>query len=791
MYKRYFSFLALVLLALTASGQEVVKTSNGIKTGVGGNNIEVSYYNASSVRILKAPQGTKPFVDPYAVIAKPAAAKVVTGSDASTITVACGNLVTTINKNDGSVTVSRSNGTVLSKEKADAKFSSFDDSGRASLSSHQSFTLGDDEQIYGLGIRQNGKMSQRGTTQLLLQGNLEDAIPIVTSSKGYALFYDNLSPLNFKSEGNDMSFDAEVGECIDYYVLDGGAQGVDGAISQIRSLTGKAPMLSLWTYGFWQSRERYKSFDEVKDVVNHYRNLRIPLDGIIQDWQYWGSNYTWNAMECLADGYFNEPAKNIQDVHKMNAHIIFSVWESFGPMTKQYAALDSIGAIFHDFQTWPQSSMPQWPPRLDYPSGVRVFDVYNPKARDIFWKYLKKGLYDIDIDGFWMDSTEPDVMSGQGGEMNQQTFMGSFRKVRNAFPLCTLEASVNHMKADNPNKRAFILTRSVFAGQQRTGADTWSGDTQASWPTFVKQIVAGLNFTLCGNPQYNSDIAGFFRNKFDGENDKTYRELYVRWMQYGAFTPLMRSHGTDFPREIYHYGKAGEPTYDALVKAVKMRYTLLPYTYSTSWQVSKYNGSFMRAFVFDFPEDKNAIDINDEYMYGKAFLVAPIVTPSGDMTNKNDYKEGQATTRKVYLPKGATWYDYWTNKTYDGGQSVDKTAAYDIIPLYVRAGSIIPLGPDVQYAAEKAWDNLKIKVYPGADGSFTLYEDEGDNYNYEKGAYSEIPFSWNEKQQTLTIGERKGTFKGMLLSRKFTIVMPNGTAKTVEYKGKKVTCKNL
>jgi alpha-D-xyloside xylohydrolase len=575
----------------------------------------------------------------------------------------------------------------------------------------------------------------------------------------------------------------------------------------MRDLTGQAPMFPLWTYGFWQSKERYKSQDELVGVVKKYRELGVPLDGIIQDWQYWGNNYLWNAMEFLNPEFYN-PQKMVDDVHNQKAHLIISIWNSFGPQTKPYRELDKIGALM-DFTTWPESGSEKWPPNRDYPSGVRVYDPYNPAARDIFWKYLQAGLLRWGLDGWWMDSSEPDHLREKPGDLDQKTWLGSFRKVRNAFPLMTVGGVYQHQRAvpAASGKRVFILTRSAFAGQQRYGANTWSGDVTASWNALRNQISAGLNFSLCGIPYWNSDIGGFFLNRFPKNiDDPEYRELYVRWLQFGAFCPMMRSHGADAPREIYQFGKKGDRVYDAIEKYIHLRYRLLPYIYSTSWEVTAGQSSMMRALMMDFAKDKNGWDINDEYLFGRSLLVSPVTRPmyikkvagGRDSSNVEDFSS--VKSKEVYLPEGASWYDFWTGESFKGGNKIGKETPLDIIPLYVKAGSILPIGPQVQYAEEKKWNELEVRVYPGADGSFVLYEDENDTYNYEKGAYSTISFQWNDKRQELTISDRKGSFPGMLEVRKFNIVRVNagkgvgaeaaGTAdQVITYTGEKLVVK--
>ena len=690
------------------------------------------------------------------------------------------------------------------------QFIDFDDAGTKTYQVYQPFVLDKEEAIYGLGQLQNGKMIQRNMTKNLIQGNVEDVSPFFQSTKGYGVFWDNYSPTLFTDNEVETSFRSEVGDCVDYYFMYG--KDADGVIAQVRSLTGQAPMFPLWTYGYWQSKERYKSQEEVVDVVRKYRELGIPLDGIIQDWQYWGHNYLWNTMD-FQNPTFNNPQKMMEDVHAMNAHMAISIWSSFGPMTKPYRELDKKGMLFN-FTTWPQSGLESWPPNMEYPSGVRVYDAYNPEARDIYWKYLNDGIFKLGMDAWWMDSTEPDHLDWKPEDMDTKTYLGSFRKVRNAYPLMTVGGVYDHQRAVTSDKRVFILTRSGFLGQQRYGANVWSGDVASTWESFRNQIPAGLNFSLCGMPHWNSDIGGFFAGHYNKSwNDDSasknplYQELYVRWLQFGTFNPMMRSHGTDVYREIYKFGKKGEPVYDAIEKMIGLRYSLLPYIYSTSWEVSNRQSSFMRALMMDFVDDRKVWDINDEYMFGKSILVAPIThaqyTPEAvvkvseeegwnrDGAKKTktdvavDFMETKSTN--IYLPAGTLWYDFWTNEKHEGGKEITKETTLDVIPLYVKAGSIIPVGPQVQYATEKPWDHLELKVYAGANGNFILYEDEFDNYNYEKGVYTEIPISWNNTSRKLTIGARKGAYEGMLKNRKFTVTLQDGTQKNVDYNGKAIS----
>ena len=792
--------------------QNYQKTSSGIKTTVNTVDIEVQFFAPAVARVIKSPEGVAYEKQSLSVIAKPEKVNFKADIQDNKIVLNTSELSVSVDTGTGIVSYFSKDGKSLLAEKSGMQFIDFDDAGTKTYQVYQPFVLDKEEAIYGLGQLQNGKMIQRNMTKNLVQGNVEDVSPFFQSTKGYGVFWDNYSPTLFTDNEVETSFRSEVGDCVDYYFMYG--KNADGVIAQVRSLTGQAPMFPLWTYGYWQSKERYKSQEEVVDVVRKYRELGIPLDGIIQDWQYWGHNYLWNAMD-FQNPTFNNPQKMIEDVHAMNAHMAISIWSSFGPMTKPYRELDKKGMLFN-FTTWPQSGLESWPPNMEYPSGVRVYDAYNPEARDIYWKYLNDGIFKLGMDAWWMDSTEPDHLDWKPEDMDTKTYLGSFRKVRNAYPLMTVGGVYDHQRAMTSDKRVFILTRSGFLGQQRYGANVWSGDVASTWESFRNQIPAGLNFSLCGMPHWNSDIGGFFAGHYNKSwNDDSasknplYQELYVRWLQFGTFNPMMRSHGTDVYREIYKFGKKGEPVYDAIEKMIGLRYSLLPYIYSTSWEVSNRQSSFMRALMMDFVDDRKVWDINDEYMFGKSILVAPIThaqyTPEAvvkvseeegwnrDGAKKTktdvavDFMETKSTN--IYLPAGTLWYDFWTNEKHEGGKEITKETTLDVIPLYVKAGSIIPVGPQVQYATEKPWDHLELKVYAGANGNFILYEDEFDNYNYEKGVYTEIPISWNNTSRKLTIGARKGAYEGMLKNRKFTVTLQDGTQKNVDYNGKAISVK--
>ncbi|MCQ2216802.1 MAG: DUF5110 domain-containing protein [Bacteroidales bacterium] len=815
-------FMLIVVMCAYITGVCAADNQNNFTVNTDKSTVQVKWYTPSSVNIVKSVPGYDYKPLDLVVIADQMGQKISVKENADSHITSSKELTVKVDKHTGVVTFATLSGKILLQENGEASLKEMMDVDVKAYTVGQSFRLEADEAIYGLGILQNGKMSQRGTDKVLCPNNTEDGIPFMQSSKGYGLYWDNYSATHFTDKDNVMTFESETGGAVDYYFMYG--KNADGVVAQMRQLSGDVPMFPLWVYGFHQSKERYKSQKETCGVVHKYRENNIPLDGIIQDWQYWGNNYLWNAMEFMNEE-FPDPKAMMKDIHDNHAHCSISIWSSFGPMTKPYKQLEEKGLLF-DIATWPQSGISHiWPPRMDYPSGVRVYDCYSAEARDIYWNNLKR-LFDLDLDAWWMDSTEPDHFDHKPQDFDKKTAMGSYRSVRCAYPLMTVGGVYDHQRSVSSAKRLFILTRSGFAGQQRYGCNVWSGDVNSTWEMLRSQVPAGLNFSLTGNPNFNSDLGGFFAGAYNGTwkgqpgyKNPAYHELYVRWMQYGVFTPMMRSHGADVPREVYLYAKEGEsltdsPVTSAMIAAIELRYKLLPYIYSTAWQVTHNRSTFMRALVMDFANDKKCLDINDEFMMGQAILATPILqaqyTPEVIKrdTDANagwakDQKKQQLDMENVdftvkkentfYLPAGAVWYDFELGNKYNGGQDVTLETTLASNPFFVKGGSILPLGPDVQYSTEKKWDDLEIRVYAGADGKFVLYEDEFDNYNYEQGKYTETEFKWDDKKRTLTIMPRRGAYEGAIENRNFRVLLINGAqshkVRGVSYSGKRVTVK--
>ena len=698
----------------------------------------------------------------------------------------------------------------------------------------QTFLSPADESLYGLGQHQEGIFNLRGVPIRLHQANTNISVPFLLSSKGYGILWNNASLTDFnpadqsiaidpntgkgkfttgakgvfgfvltsdnrkqlelevdgqrvidiqnvwtptsasgavdleankeyqvsahggaggvqlavRAPSDTTTFRSEVGQAIDYYFFYG--PELNRVIANYRLLTGEAPLFPKWAYGYWQCRERYHSQQEILDVAAEFRRRKIPVDVLVQDWQYWGK-YGWNAMKFDEDQY-PQPKEMLDKLHLENLHMMISVWSRSGEDTDVYKRMAA-----HSFL------IPETP----------WTDFFNPDAQTVFWSELKTGLFRDGMDGWWMDASEPefDVLK------DKPTFLGNGDAVRNAYPLYVTKAIYEGQRATRDGKRVVILTRSAFAGQQRNAAASWSGDITANWATLRRQISAGLSFSMSGLPYWTTDVGGFFRPD-DQYTSDAYHELLIRWFQYGAFCPIFRVHGYKSNAEIWNYGTNVE---NVLTQYDELRYRLLPYIYSAAWGVTNRGETLMRALPLEFWSDPRARAISDQFLFGPALLINPVTTPGG-------------TQRPLYLPAGSEWVDFWTGTRTSGGQTITADAPLDRIPIYARAGSIVPLGPQAESVAA-ASNPIELRIYTGANGAFNLYEDEGDDYDYEHGAYTVIPLYWDDKALTLTIGERRGSFPGMLEHRTVRVVIVregHGTGiaqsseadTTIDYQGK-------
>ena len=553
---------------------------------------------------------------------------------------------------------------------------------------------------------------------------------------------------------------SEVGDGVDYYFIYG--PSLDHVVAGYRQLTGQASLMPEWAFGLWQSRQRYETDKQSLDVVKEFRQRAIPFDDIVQDWQYWPRD-AWGSHEFDLKR-FPDPAAWIKSLHDLHAHVMISVWGKFYPGSTNFNAMQKAGFLYQPNIT---EGMKDW---INYP--YTFYDAFNPGARKLYWSQINSALFSKGIDAWWEDATEPDLtpspptLEGQRVHMNP-TAMGTASRVMNGYALMNSKGMYEGQRSVAPNQRVFILTRSGFAGIQRYGTATWSGDTTGTWTAMKKQSAAVFGFSISVTPYWTMDIGGYtMESRFSTgnptpENADEWRELNARWFEFGAFCPLTRLHGELIPREPWAFGGDSAPAYQAIVKFDKIRYRLLPYIYSLAGEITQDAGTMMRPLVMDFQNDAGSRGIADEYIFGPAFLVAPVTTY-------------QARSRSVYLPPtDGDWYDFWTGASVAGGRTFDAAAPYDAMPLFVRAGSIIPNGPDIQYTGEKPADPITLFIYTGANGAFTLYEDDGLTYNYEHGDFARIPITWDNATQTLAIGKREGKFTGMLAKHTFNIVLVN------------------
>jgi alpha-D-xyloside xylohydrolase len=900
----FIGTLVLSSFQLSFCKDTVKQIHNGVQVAIGEQNLKVQFYANNLVRIVKWLPETTPDSSSLVVIQKalPDIHLQIKEND-NTISIGSEKLHIIISKTDGTIEFQSLDDKTILKENGKAIITPVSINNEQAYSIKQQFQLTPDEGIYGLGQHQYGYMNYRGRTVKLVQTNTDAVTPFLISTMNYGILWDNYSKTIFTDNEQETSLWSDVASSLDYYFIYG--KNMDSVIAGYRNLTGQVPMYGKWAYGYWQSKEHYENRDELLSVVHEYRKRQIPIDNIIQDWDYWDGAQNWGQLFFDEKKYPN-PKEMIDIIHKQNFHIMISVWPGLGPNTPIYKDMQQRGFLYRPVG---------W-------AGFRYYDAYNPAANDLYWQYAEKGLFSKGIDAWWFDSTEPDVINALTKESTEyelkrmdNNYLGSFARYLNLYSLRITEDTYKNQRKVTDQKRVYILTRSTFAGQQRAAATTWSGDIGANWNVYKNQISAGLNHCMSGIPYWTFDIGAFVIGSYEGVfsnggKDPAYQELYTRMFQFGAFCPIFRSHGSETPREIWEFGDY-TPT---LLKFDNLRYRLLPYIYSLAHQVTKNGYTIMRGLPMDFSKDKKTFFIDDQFMFGPALMVCPVTeymlhrppeqsiplsaehfrTKDGKLgfdakyykdtqyknltlekvdstinifwyTGRPDYVtdstlsirwegilvptqtgkhqfhikcfgpkrifldgkqlpfiyqsvevytdfvelqagkeynfaletenyssgalrvllywktpeifakektiEERQQTRNVYLPADHQWYDFWTGNTLIGGQTIISTAPIDKIPLFVKSGSIIPMGPFIQYAAEKPADPIELRIYPGADGNFTLYEDENDTYNYEKGVFSTISFFWNDVKRQLTISKRQGSFPGMLEKRNFQIVL--------------------
>ena len=927
-------FLFILLIGLMTCGCKSVKTEikpvhNGIQFITKEINMSVAFYTEDIVRIVKwLPGGTPEKTSLSVIIDTIPEISIDIQEKADHVLLKSPKLLVKLFRDDGHLQFISPDDSIILSETGMPEFSPVVYDGDSAFSISQQFSLSPDEGVYGLGQHQNGYFNYRDKTVKLVQTNTDAVIPFLISTRNYGILWDNYSKTIFSDGTKGTSFWSDAADNVDYYFICG--NNMDKVIAGYRYLTGQAPMYGKWAYGYWQSKEHYETQAEITAVAAGYRKRKIPIDNIIQDWDYWNGAANWSGMFFDRE-LFPKPKEMVDRFHQMNYHMMISIWPALGPNTAIYKDMLKHGYLYKPVG---------W-------AGFKYYDAFNPAANQLYWKYLKKGLYSVGIDAWWIDSTEPDVVNALTKESTEyemkkmgSNHLGSWGRYLNAFSLMMTDALYQYWREETSDRRAYILTRSTFAGQQRSASTTWSGDIGANWEVYKNQISAGINHCMSGVPYWTFDIGAFVIGAYEGlfnngGKDPAYQELYTRMFQLGTFSPIFRSHGSETPREIWEIDQYS----DVLIMFDNLRYRLMPYIYSLAWKVSSEGYTIMRGLPMDFTPDINTRSIGDQFMFGPAIMVCPVteymyhrppehsqlITPEYFKTkdgkpglNASYYKDDQyqvlgkeqidscinvfwytgrpdyvtdsmfairwegkiipretgtyqfhlksfdrkriildgkvlpvvytsteqytdtlylesgkeyslvvetennstgaarmllfwktpgifskerndevnEKTRKVYLPSGQDWYDFWTGKTYEGGQNVIFDTPIDRLPLLVRAGSVLPMGPFLQYATEIPADPLELRIYKGADGAFTLYEDENDNYNYEKGIYATIDFVWDETSRSLTIEEQKGLFPGMLRERTINVVLVSanhGTGieicsnpdKTIRYDGRK------
>jgi alpha-D-xyloside xylohydrolase len=924
-------------------GFQYTRLTDGIQFQVNGVTKNLVFYSPKTVRVNANLGQNYWTAHSIVVTAQPFPIDFQVNDSKDSLSVKSTELRIEINKSTGAISFYDAQGKLYTQERQDEpqKIRPYKYADAQTYEVENTFHLKKDEAIYGFGFLAENESNRRGKELLLIQTNMGIVIPVMMSSENYGILWDTYSVMKFKDDDQGAKLWAESAPGgVDYYFMAG--NNLDEVVADYRNLTGKAPMYPKQAFGLFMSKERYKTQERLVEVAKTFRKEQFPLDYIVQDWQYWGSDKdgTWSGMMWNPERY-PDPEGMTKTIHDLNMKLMVSIWPSVGNDTVLGKELDEYGLRFEPLH-WISKK-------------AKVYDAFSKKGREIYFKHAKEGLLDKGVDALWMDGTEVEVTTACWGAKDVardikslgNNAMGDFSRYLNPYTLMTTQGTYDGQRATS-NKRVFTLTRSAWAGAQRTAATSWSGDIYANWNIFQQQVADGINVTVTGNPYWTQDTGGFFVTEYPGgEHNPAYRELFARWLQFSAFNPIMRIHGTSIEREPYIFKTMDPKMYVSLLDTVHLRYKLLPYIYSLSWQVTHNNYTLMRPLVMDFSTDKSVYDINDSFMFGSSLLVHPVTRAMYHVTNpppsaipsdylrtpdgkpglagqyfagenfekpmekvidlkidhnwpgppladppggldgfnnfsakwegylvapedgtyeiglegddgfrlflndemviqdwnygakryrsvKKDFDKGdkipvrveyyqggqdrflrlgwrtpsdlkkieQANSgldlnQETYLPSGANWYDFWNNKYFTGGQTVTREVPLNTVPLYVRAGSILPMGPVLQYATEQPNAPYKIRIYPGADASFTLYEDDNETYNYEKGEYATYDLVWDDASKTLSIGPRKGTFPELVKERilNISLIQPGeiggldakpSQVKTVNYTGSPV-----
>lgn len=658
------------------------------------------------------------------------------------------------------------------------------------------FKVNPDKMITGLGQMEDEPLDLRNQKIYLYQTNLRIAVPFLISADNYAILLDTESAVIYENKDGEITFQIDVTEDLSYYVIFGNM--MDELIYWYRELTGTAELFPRWLYGYVQSKEKYGSAGELEKTVEEFRKRHIPIDCIVQDWKSWAGDLWGEKIPDLTR--YPDLMSLIDGLHDKHTRLMWSIWPNMSPDSENYKEFEEHGLLLPNSNT---------------------YDAYRKEGRDLYWKQCDEILFQSGMDAWWCDNSEPFSDAEWNGEekredqaryeviLEESKQHMPWERV-NSYGLYHAKGIYDSWRKSNPQKRVVNLTRATYLSGQKYGVIPWSGDITATWQTLRNQITEGLRMSLSGFPYWTLDIGGFFvinekwQNRGcdchdnsdplwfwkgdynEGVNDLGYRELYTRWLQLGAFLPMFRSHGTDTPREPWNFNGRTSMFYDSIVKYIRLRYQLLPYIYSTAAAVYKEHYSMMRSFLFDFPKDEKAVQIQDSFLFGPSFLVAPVLEPMYFEKN-NQIICNHERIRSVYLPKGTKWYDFWTNKCFEGGVEVKKYAPIDVLPLYVRAGAIIPCSEPIEYADEKQGEVSEIRIYEGADGRFTFYNDAGDDYSYQSGNYCAMEVVYSDSDKTITFGQAEGKYP---YQEEWHLVWirKNGhiDRKTVSYRGKNV-----